>query len=76
MPLSLGPRAGNRTRRPGPRAVPMDHSRVVENYRLAHAVADQQRRGKAKTEDLREAILRYRTLYEELLGVQLSSQVR
>jgi len=54
----------------------MDHSRVVENYRLAHAVADQQRRGKAKTEDLREAILRYRTLYEELLGVQLSSQVR
>jgi hypothetical protein len=48
----------------------VDHPRVIENYRLAHAIADQQRRGQASTEDLREAIIQYRALYEELLGVQ------
>jgi hypothetical protein len=48
----------------------VDHPRVIENYRLAHAIADRQRRGQAGTEDLREAIIQYRALYEELLGVQ------
>jgi hypothetical protein len=47
----------------------VDHPRVIENYRLAHAIADRQRRGRASTEDLREAIIQYRALYEELLGV-------
>jgi len=44
------------------------HPRVVQNYRAAHLIADQERQGKATTEDLRDAIIQYRVLYEELLG--------
>ena len=43
------------------------HPHAVGNYRVARVIADSERRGKATTEDLREAIVRYRTLYEELL---------
>jgi len=46
------------------------HPRVVGNYRQAHLVADKQRHGQASTEDLRRALVQYRLLYEELLGVQ------
>ncbi len=45
----------------------VDHPRAVGSYRLAHLIADRQRRGEASTEDLREAIIQYRALYDELL---------
>jgi hypothetical protein len=47
--------------------VSVDYPGTVENYRFAHAV--QQRSGgeQASTEDLREALLRYRSLFDELL---------
>jgi hypothetical protein len=47
--------------------VSVDYPGTVENYRFAHAV--QQRAGteQASTEDLREALLRYRSLFDELL---------
>ena len=45
----------------------VDHPQAVSSYRQAHMIADRQRRGQATTEDLREAILKYRALYEELL---------
>jgi len=44
------------------------HPNVVANYRAAHLIADRQRRAQASTEDLREALIQYRVLYEELLG--------
>ena len=44
------------------------HPGLVQNYRAAHVIADQERHGQASTEDLREAIIQYRVLYEELLG--------
>lgn len=44
------------------------HPKVVTNYRTAHVIADRQRRSQASTEDLREALIQYRVLYEELLG--------
>ena len=47
--------------------VSVDHPAVVGNYRAAHAVADRSQRGQASTEDLREALLRYRSLFDELL---------
>src|SRR5215467_6256884 len=47
--------------------VSVDHPAVVENYRVAHAIHDQARQHRATTEDLREALLRYRSLFEELL---------
>ena len=47
--------------------VSVDHPRVVENYRAAYAVYQRQRDGQASTEDLRDALVRYRSLFEELL---------
>jgi hypothetical protein len=50
--------------------VSVDHPDVVENYRAAHRVHDENRAKRASTEDLREALLRYRTLFEELLRAE------
>ena len=43
------------------------HSRVVDNYRAARDIAQRQRRGDASTEDLRQAMVYYRGLFEDLL---------
>lgn len=45
----------------------VDHPRVVENYRVAHTIALRHERGDASTEDLRKAMVHYRSLFEELL---------
>ena len=45
----------------------VDHPRVVENYRVAHEIALRQGRGPGNTEDLRRAMVSYRTLFEDLL---------
>lgn len=47
--------------------VSVDHPDVVENYRFAHGVRDRAQTQQASTEDLREALLRYRSLFDELL---------
>lgn len=52
--------------------VSVDHPRVVQSYRAAHAIAKRQRQGQASTEDLREAVVQYRALYEELLSPSLT----
>src|SRR3954454_10687971 len=52
--------------------VSVDHPRVVENYRAAYAVYNRQRDGQASTEDLRDALVRYRSLFEELLHPEAS----
>lgn len=48
--------------------VSVDHPRVVESYTAAHAISMANTHGKATTEDLREAMVHYRSLFEELLG--------
>jgi hypothetical protein len=45
----------------------VDHPVVVENYRSAHAVWQRSQTQQVSTEDLREALLRYRSLLDELL---------
>jgi cbb3-type cytochrome oxidase subunit 3 len=40
---------------------------VVTHYRAASRIADNSRRGIAKTEELRQALIDYRALFEELL---------
>ena len=45
--------------------VSVDHPEVVDNYRVAHGIRE--RADGAVTEDLREALLRYRSLFDELL---------
>ena len=44
------------------------HPRVVEHYRAGHAAIDTNRDGKISTEELRQAMLHYRALIDELLG--------
>lgn len=48
--------------------ISVDHPGVVENYRAAHDIALRHGRGQASTEDLRQAMVHYRALFEELLG--------
>jgi hypothetical protein len=45
-----------------------DHPLVLDNYRLAHHTAVRQNQGLASTEDLRQAMIHYRTLFEELIS--------
>jgi hypothetical protein len=45
------------------------HPRVVENYRSAHEIALRVGKDQATTEDLRTAMIHYRSLFEELVQV-------
>jgi hypothetical protein len=45
----------------------VDHPQVVDDYRAAHAIAVRNDRSEASTEDLRQALVHYRSLFEELL---------
>src|ERR1700722_7061301 len=47
--------------------ISVDHPLVLENYRAAHKIALLQTQGKTGTEDLRQAMIHYRTLFEELV---------
>jgi hypothetical protein len=49
-------------------AVSVDHPHLVENYRAAHGAWAANERGEATTEDLRQSLVHYRSLFEELLG--------
>lgn len=52
------------------------HPRVVDNYRAARDVAYRHRRGEATTEDLRQAMVYYRELFEDLLEDRESGEAR
>ena len=45
----------------------VDHPVFVDTYRRAHALAVRAQEGKAGTEELRQAMVHYRALFEELL---------
>ena len=47
--------------------ISVDHPNVVSNYRMARETALCNNSGKATTEDIRQAMVRYRSLFEELL---------
>jgi len=49
--------------------ISVDHPRVVENYRSAHGIALRVGKDQATTEDLRTAMIHYRSLFEELVQV-------
>ena len=48
--------------------ISVDHPAVVQNYRAARDIAAKNKKGEASTEDLRQAMVHYRNLFEELLG--------
>lgn len=48
--------------------ISVDHPLVLHNYRTAHEIALRQGRGQASTEELRQAMVHYRTLFDDLVG--------
>lgn len=52
--------------------ISVDHPRVVENYRSAHEIALRVGKDQATTEELRTAMIHYRSLFEELAHVPVS----
>ncbi len=49
--------------------ISVDHPIVVENYRAAHTIATRVRNNEAGTEDLRKAMIHYRTLFEDMVTI-------
>jgi len=50
--------------------ISVDHPGIVETCRTAQAIAVRDTRGEAETEELRKAVVHYRTSFEELLEVR------
>jgi hypothetical protein len=50
--------------------ISVDHPQVVAHYRAARDIARRQGSGEATTEDLRQALVHYRALFEDLLDVK------
>jgi hypothetical protein len=53
--------------------ISVDHPKVAEDYRAAHAVSQANEQGLASTDDLRQAFVHYRSLFVELLGADRDS---
>jgi hypothetical protein len=49
--------------------ISIEHPAVVHNYRAAQAIAVHAERGQANIEELRQAVVYYRVLFDELLEV-------
>jgi hypothetical protein len=47
----------------------VNHALVVEHYRAGHEIAIKHIKGQATTEDMRQAMIHYRTLFDDLLGI-------
>jgi hypothetical protein len=56
--------------------ISVDHPRVVANYRSAHEIALRLGKGEASTEDLRTAMIHYRSLFEELVQVPTAVEIK
>ena len=56
--------------------ISVDHPRVVENYRSAHEIALRAGKEGATTEDLRTAMIHYRSLFEELVQVPTAVEIK
>jgi len=52
----------------------VDHPVVVQHYHAAHAIALRHRKGGATTEDLRQAMIHYRALFDELASAAPQAQ--
>jgi uncharacterized membrane protein len=50
--------------------ISVDYPGVVSNYRAAQVIATRDASGEADTEELRKAVVHYRTLFDELLEVK------
>ncbi len=55
--------------------ISVKYPNVVTNYRAAHEIAIKNERGDAGTEDLRQAMVYYKALFEELLERRVTTGV-
>jgi len=56
--------------------ISVDHPRVVASYRSAHEIALRLGKGEASTEDLRTAMIHYRSLFEELVQEPTAVEIK
>ena len=56
--------------------ISVNHPRLVEYYRSAHGIAARLGREEASTEELRTAMIQYRTLFDELVEVQTTGEIK
>jgi hypothetical protein len=50
--------------------ISVEYPGIVAAYRAAHVIAERDKRGEADTEELRQAVVHYRTLFDKLLEVE------
>lgn len=53
----------------------VDHAAFVDHYRAASDISERAADGTSSTEDLRQAVIHYRVLFEDLLGQPADSEV-
>jgi hypothetical protein len=70
--LKRGYRMGDFERLAGD--ISVNHPTIVMSYRAAQAITVRHDRGLADTEELRQAVVHYRTLFDELLEVAAEEQ--
>ena len=56
--------------------ISVNHPLVVEHYRAGHEIALRHAQGQASTEDMRQAMIHYRTLFDDLLGLPETARAR
>jgi hypothetical protein len=56
--------------------ISVDHPIVVQKYRAGHDVVMRHSQGNVTTEDLRQAMIHYRALFDELVGERQQEQER
>ena len=56
--------------------ISVDHPQVVQNFRAAHTIAERHEHGQAGTEDLRQGLVYYRNLFDELLEANPAGERR
>ncbi len=57
-------------------ALSVDHARTVDHYRAAHRIVGLGDRGEAGTEELRQAMVHYRALFQDLVGAEDAARKR
>lgn len=54
--------------------ISVDHPHIVEHYRAGHDIATRYAQGHATTEELRQAMIHYRVLFDELVNETASAE--
>jgi hypothetical protein len=56
--------------------ISVNHALVVDHYRAGHEIAIRHAQGRATTEDMRQAMIHYRTLFDDLLEAPETVRVK